>query len=552
MANIESRLFRIDELIRQVREGVVRAPRFQRGFVWQRSQVLHLLDSIRHRYPIGTLFLWKTSGRYSSFDRIGPVRVPVDAPPSPSEVAYVLDGHQRVSCLVGVLGISEEEAASLAGADRTFLVHYDLKSRRFDHVRFPEDHHFPVRYLLQSLDSGATDRLTAWLDERRDRAEPGSPERVTWDAWRREVFELQRTFAQYQVRYDDVTRAKLDEAVQIFARVNQQGTPARPADVFAALSWRPDGFDFAHSARALVARTPGFERLGTQPILRALLACLGRSMYERRWTEVLKAHGPELPEVFGRVAVAFERAVTFLRDSVGACHASVVPYALQIAFLTWFFDQRPDPSPGERHRLIEWFWATSYGATYGGAGALSLDEHMQRATSLLRGEDQPVLPHRVALQALPHRFHPRSARVRAWHLFLATLHPRDPATGELLSNPLGGGLVDARPVAPGDRGWMLGARVLMGRGVADPREALTGMASGPREAQVLDSHGIDGDALDALRGGDLDTFIRRRFDLLQALESRHAGRFVELPSSPESADEPEIDSDIIDDFDAGP
>jgi len=545
MAHIEPRLYRIEELIRQVREGLVRVPRFQRGFVWQRDQLLELLDSVRHRYPIGTLFLWKTPERYSSFDHIGPIRLPTDAPAQPAEVGYVLDGHQRISCLVGVLGLSDEEARSVKGEERRFLVFYDLATRKFVHARSPQDHHLPARYLVQSPADVPFDRLTRWFDERRDRTKAGSPERATWDAYRREAFQLQTTFAQYQVRYDDVTRADLVEAVQIFARVNQQGTSARPVDVFSALSWRADGFDFAQRARALLESTPGFETLGTQPILRALLACLGRPAYDRDWPTVLECSSSELPQVFMRLSEAFARAVLFLAERVGARHARVVPYGLQVVFLTWFYEKQPTPTDAQVQRLVEWFWASSYGASYGGAGALAIDLHIQRARELLSGMDQPILPERPKLHALPRRFHPRSARVRAWHLYLASLGPQNSA-GAPIDAPLGGGLEDARPVATGEVGWLLGGRILLGRTCKDPARELHAAAQGLFKERILASHGVSNEAYLALATDDIPRFISLRFDHLLTHEVEHARQFVDVPEVRDLLDEAEPDSDLLD------
>ena len=53
----ETTLEGLEDLAKKVLQGQVILPRFQRGFVWSRQQILELLDSIRRQYPIGSIQL---------------------------------------------------------------------------------------------------------------------------------------------------------------------------------------------------------------------------------------------------------------------------------------------------------------------------------------------------------------------------------------------------------------------------------------------------------------------------------------------------------------
>ena len=48
------------ELMLYVKKGDIRIPNFQREFVWELSQIISLLDSIYHHYPIGSFLFWRT------------------------------------------------------------------------------------------------------------------------------------------------------------------------------------------------------------------------------------------------------------------------------------------------------------------------------------------------------------------------------------------------------------------------------------------------------------------------------------------------------------
>jgi hypothetical protein len=57
---------RIVQLAQRVLTGDILLPRFQRGFVWQRKQMLDLLDSVARNYPIGSMLLWQSRQEVSN------------------------------------------------------------------------------------------------------------------------------------------------------------------------------------------------------------------------------------------------------------------------------------------------------------------------------------------------------------------------------------------------------------------------------------------------------------------------------------------------------
>uniref|UniRef100_UPI000ADA2D48 DUF262 domain-containing protein n=1 Tax=Nocardia vaccinii TaxID=1822 RepID=UPI000ADA2D48 len=54
------------ELARRIKSGDILLPKFQREFVWNRKQVLELLDSVARDYPIGSVLLWQSREELAS------------------------------------------------------------------------------------------------------------------------------------------------------------------------------------------------------------------------------------------------------------------------------------------------------------------------------------------------------------------------------------------------------------------------------------------------------------------------------------------------------
>jgi hypothetical protein len=219
--------------------------------------------------------------------------------------------------------------------------------------------------------------------------------------------------------------------------------------------------------------------------------------------------------------------------------------------LSEFFRKAADPPEAALTELRRWFWVTSFTgwfATFNSAKArLAIDE--MRALAEGKRSRIDSLKHDEALP-FPERFDGRSARVRAFLLYLMSLKPLSLDRGEPLDS--GGLLSQLGPQAlryifsrelPSNLHPSPANRILLGashRGQA--RGALLDLPA-EREAEILKSHGIPEDSLALLRGGDSEAFIRRRLEFLIDGEREFMRqRQVTPPPSRETA-EPELDSE---------
>ncbi len=58
---------KLSDIVHDIEYGHLRIPRFQRDFVWERSKVIKLLDSIYKECPIGSFFIWEADKKYNLF-----------------------------------------------------------------------------------------------------------------------------------------------------------------------------------------------------------------------------------------------------------------------------------------------------------------------------------------------------------------------------------------------------------------------------------------------------------------------------------------------------
>jgi hypothetical protein len=103
---------KIDRIISRIEEGDIKIPAFQRGFVWNQDQVIDLLDSIYHDYPLGSILLWNSNERLRSTRNVGEFLIPDREPQYP--VNYVLDGQPRLSTIYSIFdGLVKSPYAAL-------------------------------------------------------------------------------------------------------------------------------------------------------------------------------------------------------------------------------------------------------------------------------------------------------------------------------------------------------------------------------------------------------------------------------------------------------
>lgn len=120
---------RLGALLSDVAKGNIKIPVFQREYVWNDEQIMSLLDSIYHGYPVGSLLLWSTKEILKHERDVGGFKLPQT--PTDYPVNYVLDGQQRLTTLYGVFN-SDSDTADPQLAER-FNVSFVPETGEFVH-----------------------------------------------------------------------------------------------------------------------------------------------------------------------------------------------------------------------------------------------------------------------------------------------------------------------------------------------------------------------------------------------------------------------------------
>lgn len=514
-------------LLEDVVRGHIRVPRFQRPFVWIDSQRLDLLRSVRDNMPIGSLLVWRTiKFKLASFPAIGPHYIPpiVDKAPS-TGWQYLLDGHQRVSTLLGLLLPPETVNLEHQVVEDTMIdwdIRYDLMEQDFVFGRsaLKKNARRPLLPLWTLFDGRLVNKHMREL--RRLGTSEGWTENDL-DTWDERADQLSYRFQQCRIPIVVMVTDDLELAAKTFQRINSLGTPMNEAHLVAALTWRSD-FDLRERVAELREALPaGWQQVDEAIYLQVCKGLAGLDMTKAGQNELVKKLTDD-PTLLERAGAGLKRAVDWLVSNAVVVDQALLPYAFQAVLLAVELDRLTEQQLPHK-RMLAWFWRTSWSEVFSAGTYRQIKFEQERLRNAIENIVEEVTW--VRDQNLPDRFDFRSARVRLVMLRLAMRANLTDTNGRpvdgrlLLLNHGRDALVRLFPAPSGAQRSPALTQLLQGAGnrfVVEPASHLVlkeRLLKGPDlPAEILSTHFIDTEGRAALRAGDLEVFLRRRAKMI--------------------------------------
>jgi len=498
-------------------------------------------------FPIGSILVWETEDTIESAPNIGPIKI---NDRSSGQIGYLLDGQQRVSTLVGSLRLPESDETVSVVDGVNWRLYCDLDNREF--LPIPPEKvgpmHFPVRSLLDTAGFIAACR----------RIEESENQEMA-RRWLKEADRLASAFRDYQLPLIRIREADLDSAVTVFARLNRKGRKMAADEMVSALTYREGQFHLAEKLDEFKDALDwlAFGNLDRVLLLRSVLAALGQDIYAKDWADLLiKSEVREkLPEAFKEAQAGIIQALDFLND-LGVTCDRLLPYGLQLVFLGEFFRLCREPSPAVLDLLRRWFWVTSFTGWFAGVNTTQAARALAEIRRLAEGTGTKftVVDLDAPAHPFPERFDGRSARVRAFLLYLASLHPLSLDNsetlnpGELLSNhgTRAVGYVSSDAGIPKKLSSSPANRMFLGSGNTRQAFLVMGSLDDGRLKELLPTHGFPAGAFPRIRNGNQIDVIEVRLEALisgerEFMEQR--GVSVPVTRTAESIADSEVSDD---------
>jgi hypothetical protein len=410
---------RIDELARRILTGDIVLPKFQRGFVWDRGQILTLLDSVAKGFPIGSVLLWQSRQELRSENRIAELDIDLPRPDYP--VNYLLDGQQRLSAICGAMFWKPDDAGS------RWNIIYDLRAKKLAHLDSLDDPPLHQIRVNKLADPAVFFAHVAALE--------------TLEAADKEELKLAATqlfnrFKDYKIATVTLGDMSIQDVAPIFERINSTGTALTIVDLMRAATWSPD-FDLIDSIDDLLSdlEDKNFGKVDKKVVLRNLSAAAGGGFSTDSIDQLRDRSAEALTAAVAEAAVAYKRMVDFLATHIRVEGSQVIPYSNQLTVLAELFRRLPAPSAAQFSAIERWFWRTALAGYFSGWNTGSMAADMASVRRFAEGATEEV---EVALtRPMPdiwtiRQFRLNNAHAKLLAIVLAHHHPVDLLTGQAI------------------------------------------------------------------------------------------------------------------------
>ncbi|MDM8549525.1 DUF262 domain-containing protein [Desulfobacterales bacterium HSG2] len=212
----------LKDILDIVYRGELRVPDFLSPFSWKPEDMLLLFESISRGYPIGSLVFWKAGEDCQAYPKIGPFEF--DPKLSPHPRSYIIDGHQRIATLFGILtppsskynivtaSILSIKYISFSAKKWRWILYYDLKNGKFAYIRkgSPEKYYIPLNALMNTF---------AFLKECRRIEQECKKDAVRYIE---KAENLSQIFFNYKIPVIQIKEGNLKDVMEIFSRLNSK------------------------------------------------------------------------------------------------------------------------------------------------------------------------------------------------------------------------------------------------------------------------------------------------------------------------------------------
>lgn len=371
---IKVKELKLAEIIDDIHRGRLRIPRFQRDFVWEKSKVIKLLDSIYKEYPIGSFFLWDAPQKYYKFYRdIAELNLP--KPDKYEKLQFILDGQQRLTSLYAVIKGLEIDGRNYRD------ICFDLDERKFVSSKPNGEQLIPLSDILAEDKHLTYDNLNT--------------------ARKKSFDECWQKFLYYPFSVVDVRDKELNEVCDIFERINQGGKRLSLFDLVVAGTWSED-FDLRKKVNEFNAKlaNKGFGKIDPESYTQLLaLALKGPCTRSAQ----LQIENHQAKSAWEEITQSLELAIDFLQSNLGVVTYAFLPYRGIIPMISYFFYKMKGRSPSAQKKdfLQKWFWRVTFSERYSASTLTLMTEDRKIFDAVLKGRKTTTdFPVKISIENL--------------------------------------------------------------------------------------------------------------------------------------------------------
>ena len=363
---------KIATIIDHIDSGHMALPEFQRGYVWNRTQVRGLFDSLYRRHPVGGLLTWATESESADHRGEGPLAAGI--------VKLLLDGQQRVTSLYGV--VRGKPPMFFDGNEQAFTgLRFHLETETFEFYQPVKMRDDPLWVDVTELMQNGIQGLSI------SRFTP--PDKI--DSYYDRLSRL-RTIQEMDLHIEEVTGAdkSLDVVVDIFNRVNSGGTKLSKGDLALAkvcANW-PD------ARNVMKTKLEEWESAGYEFTRDWLLRSVNTVLTgEAQFQYLHEKSAAEIQDGMTRATRQIDQCLNYIGGRLGLDHDRVFFGRYAVPVMARYLDRRQAKAHGplderERDKLLFWYVQAAMWGRFSGSTETAIDQDLNALEAETGGLDR--------------------------------------------------------------------------------------------------------------------------------------------------------------------
>lgn len=351
---------KLPDLMNGIGSGEIRIPGFQRDFVWEPSRIQKLLDSMCKEYPVGTILLWRAPSEYNNLVR------EIDFFEQPEVVKdqryqFLLDGQQRLTSLfvtINGLTVNDEDYSKIVvDLDVDIKNESELKERLLFRHRSPDNQQYiSVNSLLGS------ESLQVFKG-------------IQSEEYQERFMLYSGILKGYPFSVVTISEMSIDDAIEIFERINRQGRRLTRYDLITASIFSEE-FDLRQKTEDDILNPmedQGFGIIAESTIPQSLaLNIAGNTEHNTQ----IRLKGKDVADNWDRTVECYKKAISLMKRHFGVFHSKVVPYDSMVAVLAYYYFHSQVNEIAREHlaEMEKWFWKVTFSERYSGASQTRMSE----------------------------------------------------------------------------------------------------------------------------------------------------------------------------------
>ena len=287
---------KITEILHSIDNGEYTIPEFQRGYVWNSTQVKEFFRSLYLGYPSGSFLIWKTKD---------PSKIRGTKTDSNSAFhQLILDGQQRLTTIYTIF--REQTPDWYEGVSLRTDLHFNLETEDFEYFMQKKMGNNPEWINVSKFFSQGG--VTSFISEIHGLEE----DKKNYYISKLETINKLGKIQDYGYYIKEITLTELDKVVEIFNLVNKTGTTLNESDLALAVitsNW-PDAKErFRTASKEFVSHNYHFSFRNYTRLLN--IFCLERGVYNN---EIGMVNSEEFENQWKEIKKTLSYLINILRD----------------------------------------------------------------------------------------------------------------------------------------------------------------------------------------------------------------------------------------------